>query len=112
METNYDVLVYSRKGTDKVCVKHASQTLAELLDDFYTVGLVDCNTLGGVERWEKSAKLLVIPGGVASSYTDDLSEDIDERIKVWVECGGNLSGFALVHIMEVVGAVSNARKGL
>lgn len=74
-----NVLVYSGRGVSQECLYHTLFSLRRSLGHAYAVRPVTAALLQG-EPWEESCALLVIPGGRATPYVEDLKGRARERI--------------------------------
>lgn len=87
MMKNANILVYAGRG---VSPKSYRETLR--MCRYWPVRSVFADTLNGGEYWERDTHLLIMPGGCATPYYEDLSQGGIQRIKDFVAAGGNYLG--------------------
>ncbi len=85
------VLIYDGCGTDYECVDWSLQAFRSLLPDPSMAITVDAKTILD-KKWMSTAKILVIPGGRATPYHDELGEIGMENIRNFVHSGNTLIG--------------------
>ncbi|KAK9703318.1 biotin holocarboxylase synthetase [Basidiobolus ranarum] len=90
--SNMNILLYSGEGTSPSSLQQTEFCLRKLLGDHYAVTKVDKKVLRD-EPWEDKTSLLVIPGGRDLPYCRDLDGLANDRIKKYVNEGGNYLGF-------------------
>ncbi|ORX89424.1 class II aaRS and biotin synthetase [Basidiobolus meristosporus CBS 931.73] len=87
-----NILLYSGEGTSPASLQQTEFCLKKLLGDHYAVTKVDKKVLRD-EPWEDKTALVVIPGGRDLPYCRDLDGVVNDRIKKFVNEGGNYLGF-------------------
>ncbi|GAV54928.1 hypothetical protein ZYGR_0AS02510 [Zygosaccharomyces rouxii] len=87
-----NVLVYNGPGTTLGSVKHAVETLRDLLEPYYAVSTVNSRSLQ-TEPWDTKISALVFPGGADLPYIKEC-QSIFPRLKRFVRNrGGIFVGF-------------------
>lgn len=87
-----NVLVYNGPGTTLGSVKHAVETLRDLLEPYYAVSTINSKSLQ-IEPWDTKTSALVFPGGADLPYIREC-QSIFPRLKKFVrDRGGIFVGF-------------------
>jgi biotin--protein ligase len=82
------ILVYVDQGVDGAALKHLVRSLKQ---EGHSVRRIDARGLIETD-WEKSAKLLIVPGGRDCFYHTSLKGQGTQKIRVFVERGGSYLG--------------------
>lgn len=86
-----NILVYRGAGVGRLCLPYIVNALQFFLKDPYRLLPVDHSFFLSPD-WEKTARLVVFPGGRDSLYHDKLKGEANQRIRRFVERGGSYLG--------------------
>lgn len=86
-----EVLVYCDAGAGASCLRHTFATLESCLPDGYILKGVSAKEVIETD-WERDCALFVMPGGADLPYVQALRGRGNERIRVYVNGGGNYLG--------------------
>lgn len=82
------ILIYVDQGVDGAALKHLVRSLKQ---EGHSVGRIDAQGLIATD-WEKSAQLLIVPGGRDSFYHNSLKGRGTQKIRSFVAQGGSYLG--------------------
>jgi biotin--protein ligase len=91
-ELKSTIYVYTGPGASKSSLKHTLHTLQQLIDpSFHTIKTINPEEIKNT-RWNSEAILFIMPGGADTHYMKHLSSNGNNKIRQFVENGGNYLG--------------------